>query len=247
MGKMGKNLLIGFTLLCAIVFAVFVIELLVINSGSDRREEGGQQSAGSTPGGDTGPASGQQVIPGAVRPAEPGQSPDAESPDGTLSPPPGTRFELEMPDDMMLIMYVDEELFSFDEVDSEDILGVFTYLGSGKAALQVRFAYMPQGAGAFAESFLDEFLDDGKITVGGEESIRYSQLHGIYVSGVGDGEMYEAWIYSFSGADVEDVGLVFVIHYQDSLSEWHDLQKNVLYEILNTLDMVPVTNELATA
>jgi len=150
-----------------------------------------------------------------------------------------------MPDDMKLVMYVDEDLFSFDDMDSEDILGVFTFLGSGRAALQIRFAYIPQGARAFAGSFLDEFIDSGAITVGSEEPIRYSQLHGVYVSGIGDGEIYEAWIYSFTGEDMDSAGLAFVIHYQDDQQK--DLQRNVLYEVLNTLEMVSAANGSAGA
>jgi len=237
MGKIGKNLLIGFTLICMIVFAVFVIELLVINSGSGRSPESEAPPSEGAIEDEPGASSGQQTVPGAVRPADPGQSPDTDQLEGA-EPPPGTRFELEMPDDMILVMYVDEDLFSFNEMDSEDVLGVFTYLGSGKATLQIRFAYIPQGARVFAESFLNEFIGSGRSSVGDEDSIRYSQLHGVYVTGVGDGEIYEAWIYSFPGAEAENAGLAFVINYQDDQQK--DLQKNVLYEILDTLDMVPV-------
>jgi len=142
-----------------------------------------------------------------------------------------------MPDGMKLVLYADEDAFEHDKQQDGD---VFVYTGDSAAddtvsSLEVSFAFAtpPGGIEALAGRFLSGYLDGGESTVGGEGPIKRSSLKGVFVSGVKGAETYEAWIHGLQESSVEGLAVVFVIKYST------DEQKNALYAILDTLEMVP--------
>lgn len=231
MSKTMRNVVIVFTLLCVVVFVVFLIELLVLNS--ENGDPGAQETPAqvSQPSGNPGAAAGNQTGSGAGQAGNENKPGDTGQTDESRPEPAGTRYEFPVSGDTALVMYVNDELFLVEETELEDIVGVCTFEGSGNASLTIQNVYMPQGVDAFAESFLEENYDVQNAAVGGDEEIRNSQLHGVYTDGVKDENTYEVWIYSFQGAQVEGTGLAFILVYQN------DMHMYALYEILNTLDV----------
>jgi len=129
--------------------------------------------------------------------------------------------------DRMLVWHVDEELFEYTHMDS----GVmFTYADNEGASLEICPAHIPYGAEERAETFLDGYLEGNESFVGGIGPIRNSELTGVFVSGVKDGETFEAWIYDIED-DLGDMGVAFIIRY------WNDEQKNALYDILDSISV----------
>ena len=123
-------------------------------------------------------------------------------------------------------MYVDEELFEQD--DEMEAAIKFTYSDGENASLLIHFESLPQGADIRAQSFLDGYLDGNESHIGGLSQIKRSPLSGVFVTGVNDGETFEAWIHVVS----DDIGMAFVIRYRNNE------QKNALYALLDTLNIV---------
>ena len=232
MNKTVKNILLVFTLICVIVLIVFCIELFVLNSGTDNSAE---SSAART---DNRPANTDK--PNGATPASPAGNtlPSGETEDGqTQTPikPAGKRYELPYSSTEKLLLYVDEELFEHVEMDSGDMF-MFIYPEDGEdgnASLEICPASIPEGAEVCAETYLDGYLEGNESFVSGISQIKQSGLSGVFVSGVKDGETFEAWIHDTS--DVSgDKGIAFVIRYSDNE------QKNALYAILDTLELVNI-------
>ena len=225
MNKTIKNLLLVFTLICAIVFVVFIIELIILN-----RDTGGD--------GDTAAATSGSIPANSIESsANPPQSPADNRSSGvnraSESPPPdqetGKRYELLYSPAQKLVLYADEELFEHEEMDSGDI---FFFTDDIRASLEICPAYAPDGAEACAESYLDGYLEGNESFVSGTSQIKRSALSGVFVSGVNAGETFEAWIHDIIGVS-GDMGMAFVIRYSDND------QRNALYAILDTLELVP--------
>ena len=241
MSKAIKNLLIAFTVLCAFVFVIFLIQLLVLNSGNGVGPEESQSVSGAPATGGGSPTPGQPGTTGNTSPE--GSSPSGglepsgnTDPEGSQAEPDGTIYEFEMPEDLKLTLFVKEETreqqFSYIEYESEDEPYVLKFNGNGTAALELRYAFLKDGIGAYAAESLDKFVGSGGTEVIGETTIRGSGLRGTAVTATKDRMTYEGWIYSFSGIGLDDVGFEIVIYYTN------DLQKNALYDILDTLKMV---------
>ena len=233
MSKTMRNVVIAFTLLCVVVFVVFLIELLVLNSES--RDPGVAETPAqvSVPPVNSGSASGNQTGSGAAGQAGNENSPgETNQTDESRPEPAGTKYEFPVSGDTTLVMYVNDELFLVDETELEDMVGVCIFEGSGNASLAIQNVYMPQGVDVYAESFLEENYDVQNAAVGGDEEIRNSQLHGVYTDGVKGENTYEVWIYSFQDAQVEGTGLAFILVYQN------DMHMYALYEILDTLYVI---------
>ena len=232
MSKLLKNVIIAFTMLCVVVLIVFLVEMLIINGENSDGGEKAPTVSGSAP-------SGNLVNQGGGAPpsdtgghGNDGTTDEPPEPDVSRPPPSGKRHELEISSDRNLVVYADEELFSYEEAESEDVIGAFTFLGSGTASLEIRFVYMQQGVSAFVTNFLSMTYEIPGATVAGEEQIRNSPLSGIRVTGNKDIEIYEAWIHVFADAEVEGTGLALVINYEN------EMQKLNLYEILDSLDII---------
>jgi len=242
MSKTIKNLLIFFTILCAFVFIIFSIELLVINRGDgDNGEPQAPPPSENSPAGNLKPP-GQQTNGGgqAENPdtsGNPDGSEDTNNPDGSETEPEGTRYSFAMPGDMDLILYVNDEWFEYTEPESEEGICTFKYMGTAPAALELRFVLLPQGADADEHEFLNEIIGSDNYTVGDEEPIRGSELTGVAVSGEKDGMAYEVWIHSFSSAGIDNAGVAFIISYQDSTPQ-NNIPKNALYYTLDTIKMI---------
>ena len=241
MNKIVKNLLIVFTLLCAIVLAVFFVELIILNRSSGGDEDGPSMSDSSSenPGDETAGSG----TPGTDTPEEPGQNGDPDQseivdiPEEPTQPPVGKRYELPMSDETKtLIIYAEEELFEYavNEFDWE-----FRYSGSGKASLVIAYDYVtpPAGINDLAATFLTNYLNGGESTVIGKGQIGASQLSGIHVVGEADKETYEVWIHEpFDGSEFGNT-VTFVINYEN------ETQKNVLYDLLDTMKMLTETSD----
>ena len=224
MNKTVKNMLLVFTLVCVIVLVVFCIELFVINSVT---EKSGESSAakpeniqvGANRPNDSAPASpaGNALPSGATENAQT-QAPSKQT---------GKRYELPYSSTEKLVLYVDEELFEHVEMDSGDM---FKYSDEGSASLEICPAPIPNGAEACAKTYLDGYLDGNESFVSGTSQIKQSALNGVFVSGVKDGETFEAWINETS----DNKGMAFVIRYSGND------EKNALYAILDTLVLIEI-------
>jgi len=225
--KTVKNVVIGFTMLMIVVCAVFLIELMLLNRGGVDEDAVPPLVIASPPASPDGPSPGSGSQQGGASPSEsPGQ------PDDSRPQPSGRRYEMEMPGDTVLVAYAEEELFEYTVMDSEDVLSIFRFRGSGIATLEIRFAFMPDGVDAFAESFFEMNMEIEDSTVLGLQAIRSSSLRGVLVTATENGSTYEVWIYSFPGPELDGIGLAFVTYYQN------DMQKYNLYDILNSLEII---------
>ena len=229
MSNISKNLLLGLTLVCVIVLIVFCIQLIVLNRGVDPSDSGSAISSGSQSNEDT--------------EIEDEEEPDNDGEDGangtaqfTPRPPPqGTRRELMVSMDSLLVIYSRDELFNFEH---REIDWWFTYTGGGDAKLEISYIMItPIGVSAHAETFLNNYTGGTEAEFTGEESIVGSELHGYHVTALSGGLRYEAWIHTLYESDL---ALVFVISYEN------DQQRDALYEMLSTLDMIGIGEALLT-
>ena len=232
MNKIVKNLVLAFTIICALVLVVFCIELIIINSGSDNLEEETVLSNGD-PDGD---APEEQEIPNDVPPGSEGLPSDGNQQGEPNTQPKGKEFELEMlVEEMVLALLADEEMFEYAEVETG---WEFRYTGAGNALLRINLDYIPpQGARSIAQALLDPYVEDIEPTIGGVRQIRGSSLRGIYVAAEKDGETFEAWLHGPLGSGVSGHAVAFIINYQN------DTQKDALSAILDTLDMVDLSEQ----
>ena len=251
MSKTVKNIVLGFTLLSAILLAVFCIELVILNW--DKGDGGEEHTISNTlpPG-----AGGITDDPEAMETGQSGQDGEnhetngeagegegegeGEDEDGSAPtpedrrPPQGSRrFELMMLDDEnVLVLYADEALF---ELTAGETDWTFSLIGNSSAALEIVSDFVPpQGVDALAEIILLQYLEDGggEPKVGGEQQIGQSTLEGVYVSGEKNEETYEAWIYGPLAGGENGLAVVFIINYET------EEQKTALYAIIDTFEMI---------
>jgi len=227
MSNISKNLLLGLTLVCVIVLIVFCIQLIVLNRGVDPADSGSAISGSSQSNEDT-EGDGEE-------------EPNGEGEDGTnvtaqvtpRPPPQGTRRELMVTMESVLVVYARDDLFDFEH---REIDWWFTYTGGGDAKLEISYIMItPIGVAAHAETFLNNYTGGTEAEFTGEESIVGSELRGYHVTALSGGLRYEAWIHTLFDSDL---ALVFVISYEN------DQQKEALYEILSTLDMIGIGDAL---
>ena len=225
MSNITKNLLLALALVSVIVLIVFCIQLIVINRGVE------PVSPGTTVSGDS------QQEDEDPDPEENGEDPangEDVAPDPVIQPPrqppQGTRYELRVTENSRLIVYASEELFDFMEEETD---WWFIYNGGGIATLEIAFTLVsPQGTATHAETFLNDYSGGSTSEFTGEEMIHGSAIRGYHVSTQHDGEWYEAWIHTLVDSDL---ALVFVINYST------EQQREALYDILSTLEMVSTT------
>jgi len=233
MSKTVKNLLLVFTLVCAIALVVFSVELILLNSGAVTGEEGGPTSPATSPGGDSDSASKPEATSSAQNSPPAGTASSPGSTEPSVPPPPaptGKRYVLPMLDDSKLILYADEELFEHSKMQDADR---FIYMDESSALLEIGFNWIPpEGVKALAEVFLDGYLDGGESNVGGEGPIKRSKLSGVFVSGLKGTETYEAWLHRSEIAGMEDLAVYFVINYKNTG------QRDALYKLLDSLDII---------
>ena len=247
MSKTVKNILVAFTIVCAFTFAVFLVQLLVLNSGNTTNpgNAGNTPSvSGPSPPGSETPPSWQPTSSGNRRP-EGENSPDSPepsaSPDQELSQPEpeGTWYGFEMPGDLEMTLFVKEETkeqqFSYiePEPDLDAELGALSYNGNGTAALELRYVFLRGSAAEYAGDSLDKYVGVDGTTVLGESPIRSSGLQGVAVAGTYERLTFEGWIYDFSSYGWSDVGVEIVVYYQNPL------QQNALYDILDSIKIGP--------
>ena len=235
MNKTIKKVIVIFTILCALLLIVFSIELILLNRNAengDARNGNAEPSLSGTPPPGNSSGNGNPGSP------ETGSSGSAAGTEGTASAggtapptPAGARHERLMPDDANLVFYVDDELFEHTETELEDILDIFSFRGEGTAGLEISFVFMPIGVSAYADSFLEMNYNVGGTTVYGAESIKRSTLRGVFATGMRNETTYEAWIYTFSDPEFDNMGISFVIHFQN------ETQRSALYSILDSLEM----------
>jgi hypothetical protein len=222
--NLTKNLYLALTFACVIALIVFIIQLIVLNTGVEPREPGQTVSGG--PQGETDPDSDTD-----------GEDPDDEGENGESEgegpnqpiprpPPQGTRREIRVAGDTNLVIYAREELFDFT-VNELDWL--FEYTGVGAASLEISFIDVStRGITAEAEAFLNSRSGSSESVSGGELAIQGSGIIGYQVSVRHAGISYEAWIHDMENTDL---ALVFLINYQN------DEQRDALYEVLSTMDI----------
>ena len=253
MSRLIKNVLVVFTLICVIFLVIFCIELIIVNWGSDSKGQEPQIAVISPDG--KGGKTDEPDIPD-VNPGGDQHSDDVpESPDVTGDNVDDTEqaennrvskskhYLIPMLDDIHILeLFADEELFSYSEGESQ---WKFTYMGGGKAELEVAsdFISPPGGIDAVAKIFLDNYLNGGKTKVGGKKQIGGSTLQGVFVYGDNNGETYEAWIHGPLNGSETGTAVVFIVNYEN------EAQKTAIYAILDTLEMyadATLTGEILT-
>jgi len=225
MNNIVKNLLLALTLVCAIAFIVFCVQLIVLNRGVEPRAPGGVVSGGAQQGAENPDAGIDGDEPDGED--EQGTGEADETPDTPRPPPQGERFELMVAANTMLVVYAREELFEYEkgEIDWQ-----FNYTGVGNASLEISFLFIsPQGIAADSETFLNNYTGGTASEFGGEIPIKDSPLKGYYVSAMQGTVTYEAWIHTLPDSDL---ALVFVIN------SANDQQREALYEVLSSMEII---------
>ena len=236
MSKMGKNLLIGFTILCVAVFVVFCIELIILNSEKDNsrgeavsgdslQETGDPPDATQTS--DTADPSGESQPPGSGQPDGDGRQ------DETRPIPKGRSHTLPMPLSKELVLYADEADFIFsDDLGTEERLAMFTYSDGGESSLEIRFGSVTlEGPDALANDIIGDYPGGVQITRTGDGPILRSSLNAVSYLGKDDDVTYEICIHNVIESDTDSLAVVFIIHYRDNS------QRDAIYAILETMEM----------
>ena len=221
MSSLSKNLLLGLTAACIIAVIVFCIQLIVINSGVDRARPG-TISTGAGQGDD---ADGEEPPDGDNGDGEDGIATPVTTP---RPPPQGARYELLITDNSRLLVYARDENFEYEE---GDLKWLFTYIAGGSASLEISFTMIPpaQGAAEYTEAFLNRYSGAADAQFLREEMIHGSGINGYHASAIHGGETFEVWIHNLVESDI---ALAFIIRYEN------DQQKEALYEVLSTLDII---------
>ena len=227
MSKTIKNVLLGFTLLCVIILIIFTVELIVINRNSDSGGERMLASDANTPAGTAIGTDETDKTTELPTKSNSASNQNENIPKASDTQSAGKRYELLYSITESLVLYASEELFKYEDVNG--LVKVLTYTDGGDASLRISFESMPLGIEKCAESLLDNYLGGNESHVGDSGQILHSSLSGIPVSGVNDGETYEAWV---NGITDNDIGMAFIIRYRS------DEQKNALYTVLDTLALV---------
>ena len=219
MKNLSRHLFLGFAAVCVIALCVFLIQLIIINSGTEPSE----------------PNSVVTVSPGQDEPGE-GDPNAPETPDQgyqTPRPPPrGVRMELPVDSDTVLIIYEDSENFSHS---ANEFDWRFDYKGGGNASLTISFVFLsPQGVAADAEGFLNAYIEGDTAEYKGVQPIIDSPLTGYSVAAQKDGVSYEAWLYRLPDSD-RNLALAFLINYE------FNSQQDALYELLSSIDIGSAT------
>ena len=168
MGKTVKNLIMAFTLICAIMLVFLVIELILLNRDPDAGDAPGSTVSGGQPAGDrdTPPTSGaappDTSPPANNQPAVGTDSqPETNPQGGAPSQATGRRHELLMAEKIKLVLHADEGLFEY----SQDENGWwFHYKGGGSASLEIGFDFMPpQGISACTLGRIPDSASDSNV------------------------------------------------------------------------------------
>ena len=219
-----KRIILIFTFLCMILLIVFCVELILLN----RKEEEPEPQPPEPP-----PA---ELLP--VEPETPPEQPPEEpaTPTGMTEPSSGgpeteiagTRYELELVSDVELILYVDDELFEFEDMEQT---WMFNHV-DGSTKFEVSPVYLPQGAAVYANTFLGEYLEGEPYSVRGTRPIGGSQIEGIYATGSSGEKTVSAWVSAIETVDGDNMGMVVVMTYSDVEG------RDAILSALDTMDMI---------
>ena len=236
--KTVKNIILAFTIICAVVLIIFLVELIRQNRDTETATGGGEPSVS----GDTAGTNGAGA-PGDENPASPADGVEDNGGDagggderpgtgGQRPAPTGTRFEEPVTLNSKLVFYVDTQLFDHVDPELEEGLFLFTFSGNGLAEIHIRFVPVPNDIKAFAGGYLTTDFEVRDTVVGDEDYIGLTQLLGVKASGAKDGSNFDVWIHRLTGAEYDDMGLAFVIIYQNNA------QRDMLYDILDSMEIV---------
>jgi len=229
MSSISKKLFLALSLACAIGIIVFLIQLIVINSGVEPRQPNSNISGGS---------SSEQENPGTGsndRPGDNGEGSDTEgsgSNQPTIRPPPqGQRNEITVDTDSKLVLYTRPELFSLVRNDFD---WVFQYTAGGIAGLNISFTFIsPQNAATDAEAFLNRHTNGTGADYKGDLYVLDTSVRAYHVTTQDGGVTYEAWLHQMPGSDL---ALALIINYSNTE------QRDALYEILGSISFEAIAN-----
>lgn len=233
--KTVKRIILGFTILCSIFLIFFLVELIRLNRDSGDRDSGAAMSEGSQNGNGGGAEPDRQdteASGGDGSDQSPDGNMDVRPPAGNQRPAPtGTRHESDLPESMKLVFYADRDLFNHFEHEEEYIPDILRYRGTGTAELQVHYIMITGDIKTYAQSYLAVNFGVNEPEFSVADYIGLSQLRGVMVFGANDGLNYEAWLHSFTKPGAEDLGLAFILSYQNNE------QKAALYDVLDSMDV----------
>jgi len=217
---------------------VFCIELIILNWNSGDEDAEASISASVSTGDEPGSDEQEKTdpIPSGLTDGE-SPSADTESPVDQSEEPLGQRYDMPIRfSDLSFVIYAQAELFGYTVDDQSWFL---SYKGGGTAVLEVALHELPPGGiDELAEYYLEPYLDGGFPSVEGDRQIGDSSIRGIFVHGTKEEETYEMWVYGPTAVSDPETGVeytlaaVFVINYEN------ETQKNDLYAVLDTLDLV---------
>ena len=238
MSKTLKNIVSVFTLICVIIFLVFCMQLFMLNRNNDS-EPNRVISNNNAQTSDDGlePDDNHDInLNDGIGPL-PNPNDDLFQPAAPITPPQNTTRQsfLLSPGVAELVYYVDLELF--ERIDQGESL-LYKYTADGTAELEISFYFIhPQGGvNALADNFLSNYLDGAEEIIEAEQRIGQSQVRGVFVTGQSNDQTYSAWLRSLADLDVASMALVIFINYHT------DLQRDMLYDILDTLHIGSVSS-----
>lgn len=217
MSDITKYLLLGLTAACIVAILVFTVQLIVINRGVEPIDR--DVAAGSAP---------EAEVPDDEEDYEPEPTPVA-TPMPTLPPRDGTREELRISVDKVLVIYYEPEVFDFVQGELD-----WQFLHRATAAgLEIEYMVLtPAGLTEDGLNYLNAYMGGEGAEFGGEENIHGSLVSGFHLHGRQDERIYEAWIYTFPGGEL---AIVFVINYTNPT------QRDALYSLLSTMEIIQRT------
>jgi len=250
MNNLLKNSLLALTLVCVVALIVFCIQLIIINRDVDRVTPG---TVITTPDED-----GENIENGEEMNDDDTQNNEAAITFPGVAPQHmGERHEILITPNSHLVLYAHDDQFVFEDGELD---WAFRYIDANlgnigdytnddtdnfafgrTAALEITFKFITvQGIETHAVDFLNQYSGSQASVFNGMTSIMGTRLMGYHVTTSHLGRTYEAWIHTLLDSDVS---LVFVLNYEN------DMQREALYQVLRTADIVaigleaPETNE----
>jgi len=237
--KTVKSIILVFTILCVIVLLIFSVELIRQNRNTETTPGDGGPSVSGDPAGNGEDHEQEDKDPPSSANGGDDNGGNADVVDerpgagGQRPAPTGTRYEEPVTRNSKLVFYVDNQLFEFFDPELDEGLFLFTFRGDGLAEIHIRFVPVPLDIKAYAGGYLATDFEVRDTVVGEVDYIGLTQLLGVKASGSRDGSNFDVWIHRFTEAGYEDIGLAFVISYQN------DAQRDMLYDIINSMEIVP--------
>jgi len=232
MSPLVKNLLLALAVICVIALIVFCIQLIIVNIGEERVIHGEIRVVGAEQDEESIDNDSDDNDDTDINEHVSNEENVSAFEDFWRPPQVGDRFVIQITQNSQLVVYAQDLIFEFEDREFD---WAFEYIGGGTAALEVMFKLVTvQGIESQSIAFINEYSGSMSSTFNGEVEITGTRLSGYHTSVSHLGRMYEVWIVNLLDSELS---LVLLIHYEN------DIQRNALYQLLSTIDIVAVGTE----